>query len=91
MFRVLSQQAFRVHKGKGRPSQQIECALVSQPTRHYLTKYPFYEMAIGSSFKIDGEIRPNVASAANKYGKKWGIKFSVFMGNNGDYFCERIK
>jgi hypothetical protein len=47
------------------------------------SSYPFHKMAVGDSFQFDGDSKAvqRIRSAANIYGKRNGMKFSVRKDN----------
>lgn len=52
--------------------------------------YPFFKMEIGDSFEMEGDIRPNLYSAAKYHGRKFGKRFVVRKTPNGAR-CWRVK
>ncbi len=54
--------------------------------------YPFAKMDIGDSFAIPPHIqRATISVAANRYGAKHGMKFTVRMMPDRSYRCWRIE
>lgn len=52
-------------------------------------KYPFPEMGIGDSFRVNDAVLGKVQAASFQYGKVHGVKFSVRKDGDG-YRCWRI-
>jgi hypothetical protein len=54
--------------------------------------YPFAKMEVGDSFAVPSSIRRETVSvAANRYGVKHGMKFTVRLMPNRSYRCWRIE
>jgi hypothetical protein len=54
--------------------------------------YPFAKMEVGDSFAVPSSIRRETVSvAANRYGAKHGMKFTVRLMPNRSYRCWRIE
>lgn len=55
-------------------------------------RFPFDDMQVGDSFAIPSEVhRTTVSVAANRYGAKHGVKFTVRLMPNRSYRCWRIE
>ena len=54
-------------------------------------KYPFADMAVGDSFVVPPEVhRSTVSVAANRYGRKHGVKFTVRLTPDRTLRCWRV-
>lgn len=56
------------------------------------SKYPFSEMKVGDSFEVpESTKRTTVTVAANRYGRKHGVKFTVRLTPDRTLRCWRIE
>ncbi len=58
------------------------------PMGHAKTTYPFADMEVGDSFRVEIDERKKAASAANMHGSRFNMKFSV-RKHEGVYRCWR--
>lgn len=55
-------------------------------------KFPFAKMKIGDSFAVPPDVkRPAVTVAAMRFGRKYGVKFTVRQVADKTYRCWRIE
>jgi len=67
---------------------KIERGPIPAPTRR---RYPFPDMRVKDYFEFPLSERPNISSAACKYGKKHRIEFTIYKVDDKRARCQRVQ